>query len=362
MERLNHNLAAKPASERLGYLAFVLTACVFAVFFVMPIVWSFANSFKPAAAALADPAALFSKAFSLENYRRLEHVGAGWYVYAGNSVLIAAGTVLLTVLVSVPAGYGFSKFRFPGQSLLFVLIMATMMIPFQSILTPLFLILKVFRLQNNLFGLVLIYVTFQLPFSVFMMRNAFDAVPKALIEAARIDGASQATILRRIMLPIALPGVATVAMFAFLNSWNEFLAALIFPVRSEQVHAADHAGECFVGHLWHHRLGRASGRYSRDHGPLHPAFPSLATILRARPDGRCREVTALVPLRSPHDQLTSFSTGTRCGTAAIQARRPFQCRIRWRFLAKLDGDGSQRHHPDTAQAAGRGGLPRGARF
>ncbi|TBB15547.1 carbohydrate ABC transporter permease (plasmid) [Rhizobium ruizarguesonis] len=228
MERLNHSLAAKPVSERLGYLAFVLTACVFAVFFVMPIVWSFANSFKPAAAALADPAVLFSKAFSLENYRRLEHVGAGWYVYAGNSVLIAAGTVLLTVLVAVPAGYGFSKFRFPGQSLLFVLIMATMMIPFQSILTPLFLILKVFRLQNSLLGLVLIYVTFQLPFSVFMMRNAFDAVPKALIEAARIDGASQATILRRIMLPIALPGVATVAMFAFLNSWNEFLAALIF--------------------------------------------------------------------------------------------------------------------------------------
>jgi multiple sugar transport system permease protein len=228
MERLNHNLAPKPASERLGTLAFVLTACVFAVFFAMPIVWSFANSFKPAAAALADPAALFSKAFSLENYRRLEHVGAGWYVYAGNSVLIAAGTVVLTVLVSVPAGYGFSKFRFPGQSLLFVLIMATMMIPFQSILTPLFLILKVFHLQNSLLGLVLIYVTFQLPFSVFMMRNAFDAVPKALIEAARIDGASQATILRRIMLPIALPGVATVAMFAFLNSWNEFLAALIF--------------------------------------------------------------------------------------------------------------------------------------
>ncbi|MDL2409470.1 carbohydrate ABC transporter permease [Rhizobium calliandrae] len=232
MHRLNYKPHYKPqpksASEQLGYLAFILVALVFALFFVMPIVWSFANSFKPAAEALANPAALFSKAFSLENYRRLEHVGAGWYIYAGNSVVIAAGTVLLTVLVSVPAGYGFSKFRFPGQGLLFVLIMATMMIPFQSILTPLFLILKTVRLQNNLFGLVLIYVTFQLPFSVFMMRNAFDAVPKALIEAARIDGASQATILRRIMLPIALPGVATVAMFAFLNSWNEFLAALIF--------------------------------------------------------------------------------------------------------------------------------------
>jgi multiple sugar transport system permease protein len=228
MSRTVPTSAPLPTREKLGFAAFLLVSIVFALFFLLPIVWSFANSFKPAAEALAHPVALFSKAFSLENYRRLNTVGAGWTVYAGNSVMIALGTVVLTVLVAVPAGYGFSKFRFPGQSALFIVVMATMMIPFQSILTPLFLILKVLKLQNNLFGLVLIYVTFQLPFSIFMMRNAFDAVPRALIEAARIDGASQWTILRRIMLPIALPGVATVAMFAFLNSWNEFLAALIF--------------------------------------------------------------------------------------------------------------------------------------
>lgn len=213
------------SANRLAYLA---VGGLLAIVFLMPILWSFANSLKPAAEALAHPAALFSSTFSLENYRRLEGVGAGWTVYARNSVIVALGTVVLTVAVAVPAGYGFAKFRFPGQTALFIVIMATMMIPFQSILTPLFLILKVLRLQNSLLGLVLIYVTFQLPFSIFMMRNAFDAVPRALIEAARIDGASQATILRRIMLPIALPGVATVAMFAFLNSWNEFLAALIF--------------------------------------------------------------------------------------------------------------------------------------
>lgn len=217
-----------PFANRFGYVAFLLASVLLAIFFLMPIVWSVANSFKPAAAALADPVSLFSKAFSLENYRRLEEVGAGWYVYAGNSVLIAAGTIALTVLVAVPAGYGFSKFRFPGQSLIFVIVMATMMIPFQSILTPLFLILKFFGLQNSLLGLVLVYTTFQLPFSIFMMRNAFDAIPGALVEAARIDGASQWTLLRRIMMPLTLPGVATVAMFAFLNSWNEFLAALIF--------------------------------------------------------------------------------------------------------------------------------------
>lgn len=213
---------------RAGYIAFLLASVLFSIFFLMPVIWSVANSFKPAAAALADPVSLFSRAFSLENYRRLEDVGAGWYVYASNSVLIALGTIALTVLVSVPAGYGFSKFRFPGQSLIFIVVMATMMIPFQSILTPLFLILKFLGLQNSLFGLVLVYTTFQLPFSIFMMRNAFDAIPGALVEAARIDGASQWTLLRRIMIPLTLPGVATVTMFAFLNSWNEFLAALIF--------------------------------------------------------------------------------------------------------------------------------------
>lgn len=214
--------------EKAVYSAYILVSLIFAVFFLMPIIWSLANSFKPAAEALSNPVALFSKAFSLENYRRLEEVGAGWYVYAGNSLLIALGTIFLTILIAVPAGYGFSKFRFPGQSLIFVIVMATMMIPFQSILTPLFLILKFLGLQNNLFGLVLVYTTFQLPFSIFMMRNAFDAIPGALVEAARIDGASQWTLLRRILLPLALPGVATIAMFAFLNSWNEFLAALIF--------------------------------------------------------------------------------------------------------------------------------------
>lgn len=212
----------------LGRLVFYAVCALLAVVFLMPIVWSIANSFKPPAESLANPLSLVPESFSLNNYRRLENVGAGWQTYTGNSAFVAIGTVLLTVLVSVPAGYGFSKFRFPGQTALFILIMATMMVPFQSILTPLFLVLRYLGLNNSLSGLVLIYSTFQLPFSIFMMRNAFDSVPKALIESARIDGASQWTILIRIMLPIALPGVATVALFAFLNSWNEFLAALIY--------------------------------------------------------------------------------------------------------------------------------------
>jgi multiple sugar transport system permease protein len=107
------------------------------------------------------------------------------------------------------------------------LIIATLMIPFQSILTPLFIILAKLGLNNSLVGLILVYVTLQLPFSVFMMRNAFDAVPREIEEAARIDGARDIKLLVRVLLPLVMPGVATVAIFAFLNAWNEFLAALI---------------------------------------------------------------------------------------------------------------------------------------
>lgn len=212
----------------------IIICFALAMVFLMPVVWSVANSFKLPAETLSSPQNIIPHTFSLDNYRNLNGVGPGWPVFLGNSVYLAVGTVVLTVLISVPAGYGFSKFRFPGQNLLFILTMATMMIPFQSILTPLFLILVKLHLANTLSGLVLIYVTFQLPFSIFMMRNAFDAVPKALIESARIDGANQWSMMRRITLPLALPGVATVAMFAFLNSWNEFLAALIFLSQEEK--------------------------------------------------------------------------------------------------------------------------------
>ena len=87
--------------------------------------------------------------------------------------------------------------------------------------------LKFLRLQNSQLGLVLIYTTFQLPFSIFMMRNAFDAVPREIEEAARIDGAGSLQLLARVMLPLVFPGIVTVALFAFLAAWNEFLAALI---------------------------------------------------------------------------------------------------------------------------------------
>lgn len=199
-----------------------------AVLFVAPLLWSMLVSFKPSMEARQPPLPPWPVGgFSLQSYEKLSEYGVGIWTYAGNSLIVAVATVLISVIISLLAGYGFSRFDFPFKNVLFVLIISTIMIPFQSILTPLFIILSKLGLQNSLAGLVLVYVTLQLPFSVFMMRNAFDAVPKEIEDAARVDGASVFKVLHKIMLPLVFPGLVTVAIFAFLAAWNEFLAALI---------------------------------------------------------------------------------------------------------------------------------------
>jgi len=208
--------------------AYHATGIAIALFFLAPFAIAFLSSFRHGTEASLPPLPPWpADGFSLDAYGSLDGFGAGIWQHTINSLLVAIATVVLTVIVSLLAGYGFSRYRFPLKNVLFVLIIATLMIPFQSILTPLFIILAKLGLNNSLFGLTLIYVTLQLPFSVFMMRNAFDAVPKDIEEAARIDGARDLRLLVRVLLPLVLPGVATVAIFAFLNAWNEFLAALI---------------------------------------------------------------------------------------------------------------------------------------
>ncbi len=218
----------RPA-DRLHRALFHLAGILVAVLFLAPIAFLVLAAFRPAAEAVNPPLPPWPKAGpSLDSFARLDGFGEGIWHYAGNSLIVALATAALTILVSVLAGYGFSRYRFPLKSLVFVMILATIMVPFQSILTPLFLVLAKLGLQNTLVGLVLIYVTLQLPFSVFMMRNAFDAIPKEIEEAARIDGVRGLKLLLRVLTPLALPGIVSVGLFAFLNAWNEFLAALVF--------------------------------------------------------------------------------------------------------------------------------------
>ena len=209
-------------------LLFHATAILTALIFLIPLAWVVLASFRgPSEAGMPPLPPWPEKGFVLASYERLNNFGTPILRHATNSFVVSIGTSVLTIIVSLLAGYGFSRFRFPLKGLAFVLILTTIMIPFQSILTPLFLLLAKMGMQNTLVSLVFVYTTLQLPFSVFMMRNAFDAVPREIEEAARIDGLRGLPMLTRVMLPLVAPGIVTVGLFAFLNAWNEFLAALV---------------------------------------------------------------------------------------------------------------------------------------
>ncbi len=171
---------------------------------------------------------------SLDNYRGLSSGPVDVWANLGNSVAVALGATVATVVLSTLGGYAFARVRFPGSNLVFFAMLATFMIPFQAIITPLFLVLQRMGLHNSLVGLALVYTTFQLPFGLFLMRNSFAAVPPGLEEAAAIDGAGIVRTLRSVMLPVAVPGLITTALFTFFASWNEFFAALILMTDQEK--------------------------------------------------------------------------------------------------------------------------------
>jgi multiple sugar transport system permease protein len=207
---------------------FHLFSGILATIFLMPILWVALNSFKSNAEANQSPPTWFPQEWSLENYSKLANYGSGIGVYFVNSLVLSVLVVAGTVIVTVLAGYGFARFQFRGKNLLFGSTLLILMVPYATIIIPLFIVMSWLHLTNTLIGLALVQIMFHLPFSVFLMRNSFESVPKELEEAARMDGASTLVALRYISLPLVTPGIVTVALFAFIASWNEFLAPLIF--------------------------------------------------------------------------------------------------------------------------------------
>ncbi|MET0693915.1 MAG: carbohydrate ABC transporter permease [Propionibacteriaceae bacterium] len=206
----------------------VICLCL-AVAFIYPLYVMLMMALKQPAEQGLIPPTLFAHHPSLANFKHLASVqGLNVFGNLWNSVLVTLAATIGTVLVATFAGYSLARAKFPGSNIVFFLILATFMIPFQAIITPLFMVLKTLHLNNSLIGLTIVYITFNLPFGLFIMRNSFAAVPGTLEEAALVDGCGILSALRHIMLPIVLPGVITTALLTFFASWNEFFAALIF--------------------------------------------------------------------------------------------------------------------------------------
>lgn len=202
-------------------------AIVLAVLFAFPIVWTTIGGFKPASEANSTTPVWWPSEFSLENFAKLDSSGTSLAGYIVNSTLVTLMTVAITTVVAVLAGYAFARFRFRGKGVLFGLSIGMLLVPYPALLVSLFTVMIWLGLTNSLFGLALIYSTFQMPFAIYMMRNSFESIPEELVEAAELDGCTKVSALPRVMLPLVAPGVVTVALFAFLAAWNEFIAALV---------------------------------------------------------------------------------------------------------------------------------------
>lgn len=197
-------------------LGYYVTGGALAILFLFPLVWSGWASVRT------------DNGFGLENYDRLFTADNGIRPeHVFNSVAVCVLTVGGTLLVSILGGYAFGRFRFPGRDALFLLTLAILMVPYATILIALYVLLGWIGLEDSLVGLSLVLIMFQLPFSIFMMRNSFEAIPDELEESALVDGCTSFTALVRIMLHAVRPGLVTVALFAFLTSWSEFFAPLI---------------------------------------------------------------------------------------------------------------------------------------
>jgi multiple sugar transport system permease protein len=204
---------------------------VISLVMVTPIVLSVSASLKTTAEAAAVPPTYFPSELSMDNYEKLWNYGSGLLTYLGNSLITAALTIFMVLALTVPAGYGLARFPVPGKEVIFVFLLLALIIPYQALLTPVFLMFSTLGLTNNLLGLAIVHTTIQLPFSLYIMRNAFEAVPRELEEAALVDGANSWQVLRRVFLPNLVPALITVTLFAFVTSWNEFLGALVMLTR-----------------------------------------------------------------------------------------------------------------------------------
>jgi multiple sugar transport system permease protein len=181
---------------------------------------------------IAEP--IMHVSFNWQNFRdAMERgsrpgVGASFWVYFRNSLIIAFFSIVGTLLSNTPVAYAFARVKFPGRDILFVIILATMMLPFQVTMIPIYLFFNDFLGWGDTFLPLIIPTFFANAYDVFLLRQFFRTIPEEMCDAARVDGASEWQIFSRIVLPLSVPVLATVTVFTFLWAWNDFTGPLLF--------------------------------------------------------------------------------------------------------------------------------------
>ena len=204
---------------------FILT--VFLLIVLLPIYWLFITSLKAPSDINTLDIQYWPKAVTFENYKNVLSQ-SNFLIYLKNSVIVSVVTGAIVLFVAVLGGYGLARYVYRGKKSTMIMLLVTQMIPITLILVPMFLIFGSVKLTDTLTSLIILYVVLNVPFCVITMQGFFRNIPVAIEEAAAIDGCSKVQVLTKIVLPVMLPGIIAVVIFAFIGAWNDLLGGIMF--------------------------------------------------------------------------------------------------------------------------------------
>jgi len=211
---------------------FYTTIIIVLLFVLGPYAWMISSSFKTTLEIQGMEPSWIPHEFTLENYTEMANT-VPIFDFFKNSIIISGGAMIFSVILSVLAAYGISRFRFFGRNLYIIVLLSTQMLPGILFIIPYFVMFTWVKnnlgipMTNTYHGLIFTYTSFALPFSILMLRNYLDSVPGDIDEQALIDGCSRVQALFRVIIPLAKPGIAAVGIYSFIMGWNEILFATI---------------------------------------------------------------------------------------------------------------------------------------
>ena len=204
---------------------------IWAIIVILPLLWTLMTSFKTTSEIFKSPFNLPAKAQFVNYTEAWNTAGIGKFFF--NTIFVVGSALVLVMLLGAMCAYVLARFDFPGNRIIYYMMLGGLMIPIFLAIVPLFFVLKNFGLLNTLPGLAITYVAFALPFTVFFLYAFFRQLPYEISEAAAIDGANEWRTFFQIMLPMAKPGLATVAIMNFLGLWNQFLLPVALNTNSK---------------------------------------------------------------------------------------------------------------------------------